>query len=194
MREGFNLARRIRMIASRAVVTLVNDALKVQGVQLNVLANEVAEAQRFQEYGFTSVPLAGAEAIVLSIGGIRSHAVVIAVDDGRHRPQNLQAGEVEIYTDEGDYIKFERGNKIEVVSTGEVDVTAPNVKITASTKATIDSPELHCTGKITAEDDVTSGGDMLADGNVKAGEIGLIEHVHPGVTVGGEVTGPAEEA
>jgi phage baseplate assembly protein V len=178
------LARRMRLLASRAVIALVDDALKVQGVQISILADEVAEAQRFQEYGFSSVPLPGAEAIMLSISGVRSHAVVIATDDGRHRKKNMQPGEVSLYTDEGDYILLRRGKIIKVHSGGEVDVDAPNVKITASSKITFDTPELHCTGKISAVGDVTTVGDVVA------GTVSLDQHVHPGVTSGTEITGP----
>ncbi len=172
------LARRIRLMSARAVVYRVDDSLNVQGVQIGVLADEVAQAQRFQQYGFSSVPLSGAEAIMVSISGVRSHAVVIATDDGRHRKKNMQPGEVALYTDEGDYILFGRGHKIKIVSTGEVDVTAPTVTITASTKITLDTPELHCTGKITAT------------GDVVAGTVSLDQHVHTGVTSGTELTGP----
>lgn len=178
------LARRIRMIAARGVVNLVNDGLKVQGMQIGVLADETAQVQRFQEYGFTSVPLAGAEAVMLSISGVRSHGVVIATDDGRFRLKNLAPGEVALYTDEGDTIVFKRGKKIQITSGGEVDVTAPEVKVTAATKVTVDSPEAHFTGKITAEDEISS------DVDVKASTVSLLQHVHDGVTSGAEVSGP----
>lgn len=182
------LARRVRMISARAVVNLVNDGLKVQGLQIGVLSNETADVQRFQEYGFTSVPKDGAEAIVLAIGGVRSHGVVIATDDGRYRVKNLAPGEVALYTDEGDTIIFKRGKEIDITSGGkvkvnaadEVDVTAPMVKISASSKAYFDTPELHCTGKITADDDVVAAG------------VSLIHHPTTGVTAGDELSGPPE--
>lgn len=140
------LARRIRMIAARGVVNLVNDGLKVQGVQMTLLADETMQGQRFQEYGFTSVPKAGAEAIMLSIAGVRSHGVVIATDDGRYRVKNLKAGEVALYTDEGDTIIFKRGGKIAITSGGEVDVTAPTVNLTATAAVSIVAPIVSING------------------------------------------------
>lgn len=150
------LARRVRMLLARSVVTLVNDALKVQGLQITVLQGEVAQVQRFQEYGFTSVPLPGAEAIVAALAGVRSHLVAIAVDDGRYRLKGLQGGEVALYTDEGDVIHFKRGKSIEITSGGSVKVTAPEVTVTASTKVTLDSPEVHCTQKLTVAGDISA--------------------------------------
>ena len=156
------LARRIRMVVSRAVVTLVNDSLKVQGLQLTVLDNEVAQVQRFQEYGFTSVPKAGAEAIVAAVGGVRSHLVALAVDDGRYRKNGMQAGEVALYTDEGDYIQLSRGRVIEVVAGNALNVSAPDVTVTASTKITFDTPTAHCTGDLTAAGNVSDGTGSMA--------------------------------
>lgn len=188
------LARRIRLMAGRAVVHLVNDALKVQGMQIGVLADETANVQRFQEYGFTSNPLAGAEAVMLCMAGVRSHGIVIATEDGRYRLKNLAPGEVALYTDEGDTIIFKRGKEIDITSGGkvkvnaqdEVDVAAPNVKITAPTKITADTPELHCTGKITAADIIESEVDVQSNG------VSLVNHPTTGVTSGDEVSGPPE--
>lgn len=161
------------MLLARSVVKLVNDALMVQGLQVTVLDGEVAQVQRFQEYGFTSVPLAGAEAIVAAIAGVRSHLVAIAVDDGRYRLKNLVAGEVAIYTDEGDVIRFKRGRNIEVTSGGSVKVTAPDVTVEASTKVTLATPEVHCTHKLTVAEDITSGGKITAATEVTANGITL---------------------
>jgi len=166
------LARRVRMLLARSVVAMVNDALKVQGLQITVLDGEVAQVQRFQEYGFTSVPLPGAEAIVAALAGARSHLVAIAVDDGRYRLKGLQKGEVALYTDEGDVIQFKRGNVIEVTSAGSVEVTAPQVTVLASTKVTLDSPEVHCTHKLTVAGDITAK-NVTADTEVTANGITL---------------------
>ena len=153
------LARRIRLIVSRAVVTVVYDGLKMQGLQLTLLAGETADqVERFQEYGFTSVPKAGAEAIAAAIGGARGHLVAIAVDDRRYRMQDMQPGEVALYTDEGDYIKLSRGRIIQVVAGAEVDVTAPTIKFTASNSMTFDTPQAHFTGAVAPD------GDMVAEG------------------------------
>lgn len=161
------LARRIRMIAGRCVINLVDDALKVQGVQVSALDTEVLQAQRFQEYGFSSNPLSGAEGVFLATGGVRGNSIVIATDDGRYRKHDLAPGEVALYTDEGDYIQLARGKKILVDSGAEVDVSAPQVTVTASTEVTFDTPSAHFTG------------DVTVDGDANIGGIGFLGHVHP---------------
>src|SRR3546814_2607697 len=69
----------IAMMVGRCVLTAINDGSKVQTVQLTGLADEVLDrVERFQDYGFTSVPLAEAEGIVVFVGGSRGHGIVIA--------------------------------------------------------------------------------------------------------------------
>lgn len=106
---------------ARAVVQLVDDAKKQQMAQLGVLEGEdVDDAEHFQAYGFSSVPLPGAEAIVLFPAGDRGHPLVPVVADRRYRPTGGQAGEVVMYTDEGDQIRLGRGHVISLSTTGLV--------------------------------------------------------------------------
>ena len=115
---------------NRAVVELVNDATKMQTLQVSVLAGETQDnVERFQQYGFTSHPKKGAEAVSLALAGCRSHMVVVAVDDRRYRLTGLESGEVAIYTDEGDRIHLKRSGHIEIKAAGSVLVNAPSVKL-----------------------------------------------------------------
>ncbi len=199
------IRRRITGLVSRAVVSLVNDSLKLQGVQLQVLADETLDGvERFQEYGFTSVPLAGAEAILMCVGGNRDHPLIVAIDDRRYRKKDMQPGEVALYTDEGDVIHFKRGRTIEITAGTKVKVTAPDVEVIAATKVTVTSPlvtmsgELQVTGKITGTNGLAISGGAGAQvtgnitatgGNITADGIGLKTHVHGGVQTGGGTTG-----
>lgn len=125
-----NLGALLKLQIARAVVKLVNDAGGLQTIQASLLADEVKDdAEHFQHYGFTSVPLAGAEALAFSVGGNRGHLVIHGVDDRRNRLKGLLPGEVAIYTDQGDKIVLKRDGHIEVTASTEVKVTAPVVKI-----------------------------------------------------------------
>lgn len=176
------IRRRIRGLVSRAVVTLVNDSLKLQGLQLKVLADETLDnVERFQEYGYSSVPLPGAEAVLLCLGGHRDHPVVISVDDRRYRLKNLAAGEVALYTDEGDIIKLARGRIIEVVAGTRVRVTAPDVEIVASTKVTVTSPNVEISGALTVQGAVLSNTSIADPAGTMSEMRGTYNsHTHPG--------------
>ena len=149
------LARRVRLMVGRGVVRLVNDDKKMQAVQVSLMANEKrSDIERFQNYGFTSVPLVGAEAAVMFIGGNRDHGVVLAVDDRRYRLKSLKGGEVAIYSDEGDSIILKRGN--------EIEMNTKTLTINAATKVKIDTPQMEVTG--TLMDDTASGNSTSVQG------------------------------
>lgn len=121
------LEGRVRLMISRAIVRLVDDATKAQSVQIELLEDESQDAvERYQDYGITSVPHPGAEAIAVSVGGLRSHAIVIKVEDRRYRLTGLEQGEVALFDDLGQLVKLGR-ERIEIVSDNEVKVIAPKV-------------------------------------------------------------------
>lgn len=164
------LKRRMAHLVSRAIVTLVHDAARMQALQLGILADEALDnVEHWQPYGYTAKPHTGAEALVLAVGGHRAHSVVISVADRRYRITNLEDGEVAIYTDEGDRIHLKRGRVIDIVT--------ETLNITASAGVNIDTPIINATGQ------VVSVGDQIAGG------ISQISHVHGGVQAGPSTTG-----
>lgn len=155
------IRRRLAHLVARAVVTLVNDAAKMQTLQLGLLADEALDGvEHWQPYGFTYKPHTGAEALVLAAGGHRAHSVVIACADRRYRLTGLEDGEVAIYTDEQDKIHLKRGKVI--------DIETDTLNVKAATAVNFDTPVITQTGRIVSE------GDQIA------GSISQIEHRHPG--------------
>jgi phage gp45-like len=101
------LRRRIALVVSRCVLRLVNDQLKAKGVQISLLAGETRDnVELFQQYGFSSVPLPGAEGVALAIGGDRGHLIVVATEDRRYRPTGGEPGEVTIFDHQGSVIRL----------------------------------------------------------------------------------------
>lgn len=85
--------RRMRTMIMRAVVELVTESSKTQTVQVS-RADDLLDddVERFQDFGFSAVPLKDSEAIVLMVGG-SDHPVAIKIDDKRYRPKTLAEGE-----------------------------------------------------------------------------------------------------
>lgn len=107
------MAIRIANLVSRGVVHLSNDAKKLQLLQVGGLSGEtIDDAEHFQPYGFSSVPLEGAEVVVLFPGGDRSHPLVIAAPDRRHRPTDGDPGDVMLY--------HHSGSKVTLSSNGDI--------------------------------------------------------------------------
>lgn len=134
------LVVRVANSIARGAVQLVDDGTKLQLLQLGVLQGEdLDECERFQEYGFTSVPHKGAEAVVIFPNGDRGHALVVAVDDLRYRPTAAQPGEVILYTDEGDEIRLARGNVIVLKTAGEIRLGSAAAADPVALKSDIDA-------------------------------------------------------
>lgn len=152
------MRQRLALMLSRAVVLLVDDDKSLQSLQVSLLADETRDdVERFQNYGFTSRPLPGAEAIAGAIAGMRDHVVVLAVDDRRYRLRGLQGGEVAIYTDEGDKLVLKRGGVMEMTAATKVRLVTPLVEATQ---------DMHVLGTITADGNIDSGASITAAANV----------------------------
>ncbi|HEY9105215.1 MAG TPA: phage baseplate assembly protein V [Roseateles sp.] len=171
------LAQRVQLMVSRAVVELVNDATRLQALQVSLLADELrGDVERFQDYGFTSHPRPGAEAVAVCVGGSRDHVVIVAVDDRRYRLVGLEEGEVAIYTDEGDHIVIKRGGTIEVLAATKVDVRTPLVECSGNlvVRGTLQvdgaaelNSTLHVDGNVSSDADITAAGNVGDQGGAK---------------------------
>lgn len=175
------LKRRLALMVGRAIVNLIDDGPGLQALQLELLQDEVrGDVERVQNYGFTSVPLPGCEAVGVAVAGSRDHVLVVAVDDRRYRLKGLPGGEVAMYTDQGDVVHIKRGGTI---------------LVKAATKVRIESPLVEMTGDLDVAGNVHVGGDVAVDGGVTAqgdvvGEgVSLATHTHGGVTPGPGNTG-----
>lgn len=164
-----------------------------------------------QHYGYTSRPLEGAEIIIIREGG---HFVAVASDDRRYRI-SLEAGEVALYTDEGDKIHLKRGRIIEITggekiiaSTKVAEITAaesatvttPELTVVASTKVTMTTPLLELSGNLTvggtaAITGALSSGTSVADpaGTMQAMRDVYNGHTHPENGDGGGTTSVTTE-
>jgi phage baseplate assembly protein V len=174
-------------LLGRGLVSRVDDSTALQQIQARLHVGETRdEMERFQNYGITSKPFVGAEALVVFLNGHRDDGIVVAIDDRRYRLTGLVEGEVALYTDEGDTIVIKRGGHIEVNGHGSVKVAAPeieanattrakvsgpNVEVVATTKVTVTSPLVEMTGALSVTGAVTAG-------SVTAGGIGLASHSH----------------
>ncbi|OOF46948.1 baseplate assembly protein [Rodentibacter trehalosifermentans] len=180
--------------AFRGVLNLVKSADNIQKVQVSGLADEtLQDVELMQHFGFTSVPPANTQAVILPMGGQTSHGIVIATENGAFRVKSLQGGEVAVYDESGSSIILKKGRLIEI----DCDV----LKIKATSKVDISSPLVETDQVFTAQGQINGNGGMAVqggsgasftgnveqkDGNfttsgdVKAGSVSLKDHKHPG--------------
>jgi phage baseplate assembly protein V len=190
MKELNSIARKVRLLLGLGIAKRTDDSGRLQRLQVSLLTDEVRDdLNRYQNYGFASRPLPGAEAVVGAIGGSRNHLIVLVIEDGRHRKRNLEEGESAMYTDEGDYIHMKRGRIVEVFAGAKLKVTSPEVEVIAETKVTLQTPVCEISG------DLNVGGNATVQGTVQGAEVQtqagvkLGTHPHGGVQPGGGQSG-----
>jgi phage baseplate assembly protein V len=191
------LARRISLMITKTILVSLDDSGAVQKLVLDALKDERrSNVDRFQEFGFSSNPPAGAELIMLSLGGSRSHNVVIASEDRASRPKDLAPGEAMIYNEAGDYVKVKSDGTIEIKCSTKVTIDAPLVEMTGNLNVAgaIVGASAAITGAVVAG---TVAAASVSDGSGSVGSLRTAynSHTHGGVqTGGGSTAGPTPTA
>lgn len=138
------VTRRLGNMLARGVVRGVNAALKMQGLQVSLLAGEVKDGlEHCESYGLTAHPHAGAEAVVVFLGGDRSHGLVIATPDRRYRLTGLASGEVALHDDLGHIVKLGRNGMM-------LQGGGHTITVTDTPKVRFETPRVECTGEFYA--------------------------------------------
>lgn len=165
------IQRKLAMMAARAAVKLVDDSKKRQILQVEILKDELRDGvEHPQNYGFTSHPLDGSDAVIISVAGSREQCVAIVVDDRRYR-LSLEKGEVAMFDDQGNTIKILR-DKIQINAVVECEIIAPTVRVTADD--CIITANTQITGNVNIDGNITSTG-TVKNNNVNIGST----HTHP---------------
>lgn len=148
------IKRRVHLMISRAVMSALVDTSGRQFVQVSALKGETKDnVERVQQYGFTSNPLSGAQAIMLCLGGNRAHPVVTNVDDPRYRPTDSEAGESGCYHYEG--------HRIRLMQNGIVQIECERLIVQATDQIRFETPKLDVTGEI--KDRCDADGQSMSD-------------------------------
>lgn len=148
------LQRRVMLMVSRCVLNVVQDGLAIQGLQVTILEGEPRDGvERFQQYGYTSVPKPGAEGVMVAVAGNHDHGIVIAVEDKRYRLTGLAAGEVALYDDLGQKVHLTRAGIV-------VDGAGMPVTVTNTPHILLDAPLVETTK------DLKVGGNIVAEGDI----------------------------
>jgi|DewCreStandDraft_5_1066085.scaffolds.fasta_scaffold03034_7 phage gp45-like len=117
----------------RAIIQSVVEGVIKRFTAIGRKDEVISNREYIQHYGFSSRPLPGAEGVIMKEG---NHYIMIASDDRRYRMQ-IEAGEVILYTDEGDKIHLKRnkeihiqtGNQLTINSQNKVYIQSPAVEI-----------------------------------------------------------------
>lgn len=177
------ITHRVLLALSRALVTVVRDAGGIQVMQVQMSASEIRDGlPRFAEFGFSSNPPEGSDAVVAFIGGDRSKGIVIGTGHQPSRPKGLKPGESILHSEDGKsvYLTADGGIVVEakgqpVVVNDASDVTwncSGKFKLIAPGGVEFDTPLVKSTGDM--QDNFESNPHTLADMREISNE-----HTHP---------------
>lgn len=187
MRALERLARNIKLAIGWGTASAISKG--GTRIQTTLLAEETADnVPRLQNYGFASFPESGGAAAVVCVGGYREQAMAIAVEGPDGSPEDLQSGEVKIYTASGDSIHFKANGTLEIYSQREVKVESEDsIKFKASElevdgdlkiKGDVEMEgDFELDGGLKATDDIETEGDCIADSKIRRASLNGHEHV-----------------
>lgn len=173
--------------AFRGTLNLMKSGDPIQKTQVSGLADEtLQDVELMQDFGFTSVPPAGTEAVIIPIGGKTTHGIVIATEHSSFRVKGLADGEVAVYDESGSTIILRKGRLIEV----DCDTFKINCKayhVTASVSADFVTPKLETSEVLTVQGQVNGNGGMSVKGGSGATFSGNVKQTSGDLTTSGDV-------
>ena len=123
------IRRRLSLVVGRGILSALDETKALQVLKVITGPDEALDSiEHIQNYGFTSVPEAGGEVVLVCVGGNRGQAIAIAADDSRARKKDLAPGDVAVYRKGGDYILL-NADGIKIHSSGKVVVDAGTVEL-----------------------------------------------------------------
>lgn len=141
--------RQLKMMLGIGRVTGLSDDGVIQTLQYRTPLDVRSETPRMAEYGFSSAPPVGSDAVIVSLGGDRSSQVIIATNHKSYRHTGLQAGETVIYNQTGQYVKLTAdGIEVEANAQAVTVSNATTVTINATDGVVMNTPTLKVSGDI----------------------------------------------
>lgn len=188
----------------RMVIDRVTTGKGVKKVYGEGLARETVKgAELFQQYGLSSCPPGGTMAVVVPLGGVSTHAMVVATEHATFGV-DLATGEVAVYHQEGHFMHFKNGRIIEV-DCDEYRVNCKRFQVTATEEASVTTPQLVASDQVEVNGLVTGkgglalsneggeaasiSGKIVVSEDVIAGGISVVKHHHID-SRGGETDAP----
>jgi phage baseplate assembly protein V len=141
-----HLWRRVVNASAPGVVSQVDDTATIATLRLSVGYQEIMDKKPLlQQYGFSSVPPDGSDALAIFLSGDRSNGVVVGTNDQKSRPTGRAPGAVTLYDASGNSVALSKEHGIVVTGNGNQPITvnsagqpiainagAANVNVTAA--------------------------------------------------------------
>lgn len=186
---------RVQSQITRGRISYVDDSGVVQEVQVKMNALDLPSYRyRVPEFGLTSNPPTGSDAIVAHVAGDRTTGVVLGTNHQPSRPTGLQPGETMLYSQDGKSVYITAAGGIVVEAKGQpvtindasnVTVNCSGIfKVVAPGGVQFQTPTMTVSGVLNIENQggetnaSTMTGSFAVTGDVVAGNVSTQNHVH----------------
>lgn len=183
---------RLRMVASRGVITHVDDSGVLQKWQVNFGPRQVVDGViAIQQFGFSSNPPLQSDAASLCLEGDRSKSIAVGSNPKTSRPRNLEAGASIQYDINGNSILLNSsGINLTDKFGNQILMTAAGITIKSLAGGgdlTLEAANVRTTGNILAAGDITDNDGTNVDTMADFRNIyNIHNHDTPGVADGSD--------
>ena len=134
------MIEKLKAMIGRCIIAAVSDGHKTQSVQIEAFSGDMHDdVERLKQFGFTGVPLVGAEGIVLFVAGNHDHPVLICAENRGIRVSGLKEGESAQYNSSGHKI---------VLYHDRCEINTPQFVVNAESEAVINAPLIELNGNV----------------------------------------------
>lgn len=169
------IRRQLSSLVRAEVVDVVEDISR-QALQVIIENDEGGDnIERFQNYGFSSVPPKGSEAILAALKSNLAQRIALAVEKKELRPKGDPL-DVFVYHAEGHHLRLTKDGKL-FISVTDAILDATNSLTIISPQTLIEGP-LHVTGGISTDLGIYAAGIIASDTDISANGLSYLGHTH----------------
>lgn len=150
----------------RGIIAQVNNAPDNQLIQMTGTNGEtLPDVEMVQHFGFSSMPPAGTQCIVIALGGKTGHGIILGTENGGLRFKPLKSGEAVMFNAFGDYVVMHDDRVTEI--------NCKQLLVKASEKVRFETPLIEATddakfgGQVDVDKDINSKANVQAAGDIK---------------------------
>jgi phage gp45-like len=160
------LYRRVLMMVTPVRINTTDDTGNVLKAQIGVSNTpEILDnVPVLQFYGFAVNPPPKTDAIAIFGNGNRSNPVIVGTNNIESRPRNYKPGEVGIFTNEGDTLKFNQGKAVALTAGESFGLDTKAATLKGSSQITLDTPNTHHTGDVKSDGKIDASQGFFQNG------------------------------
>jgi phage gp45-like len=168
------LYRRVMMMVAPVQITTTDDTGLIQKAQIGVKSTpELMDGVPIlEQYGFHANMPPKTDALALFGNGLRANPIVVGTNNQASRPKNFKPGEVAVFTNEGDTLKFARQQAVSLSAGNSYTLNTKQSTTNAQDGVQVNTPQVTVKGKVDASEGFFQNGQPITGGSGSEGPPG----------------------